>query len=386
MTMSYGTIALAGAVLLGAACGGEPGAAPRSEEGAVVTVSHPVASAGSESFPGIVVAAETATLATRTSGQIREIRADVGTRVRAGQPLVFLDATDMAARIEAAEARLRLARRTHDRIASLEADGAASAQELDETTARLQGAEAALRDARAQASYTVLRAPFDGVVTRRDADPGDLAAPGRPILQLMAAGELEVRADLPGELAGRVAVDQVLPVRFPLSERDARVRITRIAPALELGSRRFRVEGVFDPALDGTTDVVPGAYVRLAVTRGDTHTRWIPVDAVVRRGQLDGVFTVEPTGPATHTGEAGAADSGGDDDAPERRLRLRWVRLGERAGDAVELLAGPGASVAVVRRPDATLYDGRPVADVREEAWSPGTGDRVAVAGGEDER
>lgn len=369
MTMSYGTIALAGAALLSAACGGEPGEAPRSEEGAVVTVSHPVASAGSESFPGIVMAAETATLATRTSGQIREIRVDVGARVRAGQPLVFLDATDMAARIEAAEARLRLAQRTHDRIASLEADGAASAQELDETTARLQGAEAALRDARAQASYTVLRAPFDGVVTRRDADPGELAAPGRPILQLMAAGELKIRADLPGDLAGRVAVDQTLPVRFPLAERDARVRITRIAPALELGSRRFRVEGVFDPALDGTTDVLPGAYVRLAVTRGDTHTRWIPADAVVRRGQLDGVFTVED-----------------DADAPDRRLRLRWVRLGERAGDAVELLAGPGASVAVVRRPDAMLYDGRPVAEVREEAWSPGTEGRVAVAGGEDER
>ena len=74
---------------------------------------------------------------------------------------------------------------------------------------------------------------------------------------------------------------------------------------------------------------------------------WVPADAVVRRGQLTGLFVVV-----------------------ENELRLRWIRPGRRSGDAVEVLAGLPPGSAVVRRPGPAVLDGTAVGEVNEEPWS----------------
>jgi RND family efflux transporter MFP subunit len=333
-----------------AACSApEPGQVAQSEEGAAVVVSRAATSPGFDSYPATLVPVEQADLATRMSGTIRRILVDVGSEVSSGQVLAELDASDIEARIAAAEANARLARRSFDRIESLAADGAASQQELDEITARLEAAEAGLGDARAQASYAILRAPFHGVVTARMAHPGDLAAPGRPLLTLQGRSAMKVEADLPAEMAGSVQVGDELLVFFPTRGSRAAVRVTRVVPALTPGSRRFRVEARFLQEVPGEGSVVPGAYVRLLLQERGASTRWIPADAVVRRGQLTGVFAVDGS-----------------------ELRLRWVRLGESSGDAVELLSDPLGDLPVVRRPGSDLYDGRAVASVQEETFLSG--------------
>ncbi len=181
---------------LAAGCGAEePGVLPRPEEPARVTVSDASMTASVRTFPATVVAANQARLATRMSGTILKIPVDVGSRVRAGDTLVVLDAEDIRARVAAAEAGVELARKSFERIQNLARDGAASQAELDRARAALLGAEAALGDARAQGRYAFLTAPFAGTVTVRSADPGDLAAPGVPILTVTGAGGLEVGAD-----------------------------------------------------------------------------------------------------------------------------------------------------------------------------------------------
>ncbi len=300
--------------LVAAACGGETGESPAQRRPVDVAVTSPVVSSGFMTLPATVVARDRAKLATRVSGTIRRMTVDVGARVRAGQPLAVLDTREIDARIRSAEAAARLARRWHERIAALARDGAATAQELDDARAKLDMAEAALRDARAQRDYFVLRAPFAGAITARTADPGDLAVPGVPILEMIGTGGLEIEADLPAGLAGRLGPGRRLQVFRPeTGERWAAV-VLRVAPAVERASRRFRVEARFEP--DPAPPIAPGTYVRLAIDLTAAPTRWIPADAVLARGQLKGVFVID----------------GGE-------LRLRWVRLGQRIGDAVELLA-----------------------------------------------
>jgi RND family efflux transporter MFP subunit len=287
-------------------------------------------------------------MATRMSGTIRQVLVDIGARVSAGAALVTLDTKEIDARIESAEATAQLARQWHDRIASLAADGAATAQELDDAVARLDVAEAGLRDARAQRDYVVLRAPFSGVITARRADPGDLAAPGAPILEMIGEGGLEIEADLPAELAGRLSVGDVIAVhRSETAERYA-ARITRVVPAVERTSRRFRIEAHFEAGPSELPDIAPGSFVRIELDEPTSTTRWIPADAVISRGQLNGVYIVD--------GE---------------QLRLRWVRLGQRIDDTVELLAGPPSSALLVRHPAASMVDGQPVAEVRRDDWLP---------------
>jgi RND family efflux transporter MFP subunit len=187
-----------------AACDrGEPGEITDIERPLELTVSRPAASPELASFPATVQSTAEAELATRSSGAVRQVTVDVGSRVSRGQVLVVLDPQDVEARIAAAAAGERQARRYHGRIQALERDGAATGQELDDALARLEMAEAASQEAAAQRAYAVLTAPFAGVIVRRDVDPGDLAIPARPILTLVDPESIEVVVDLPGAHANR---------------------------------------------------------------------------------------------------------------------------------------------------------------------------------------
>jgi RND family efflux transporter MFP subunit len=337
-------------LLAGACAADEPGAIHHSETPVDVVVSEASVSTGLQTFPATLVARNEADLATRMAGTILDLPVDVGDPVREGQVLVRLDGSDIQARIAGAEANVELARRSFERVQNLERDGAASRQELDQAQASLTAAEAGLRDARAQAGYTELRAPFDGTVTRRLAQAGDLAAPGRPILRITGLSALKVEADLPAEMAGRVAPGDTLAlVRPGAGERASFAVVERVSPALEAGSRRFRVEAAL--ASSEADDFLPGAYVRVGVPSGEAPVQWIPSDALVVRGQLTGVYVVDSA-------------TGADE------VRLHWVRTGERRGDGIELLAGPRPGARIVRRPDVGLFDGRAVSGTRVEAWS----------------
>jgi RND family efflux transporter MFP subunit len=331
-----------------AACGGEPGELPHSSEPVDVRASRPVSSYGLVTAPGTVVAEEQAELATRMSGRIRRVHVDIGTTVSTGDRLVSLESDEIDARIRSAEAAAELARQWHERISALAADGAATAQELDDAKARLEMAEAGLRDARAQREYVILRAPFFGVITARRADAGDLAVPGVPILEMIGSGALKIEADLPAELAGQLAVGDRIEVHWPETSQRFAAQLTRAVPAVERASRRFRIEGRFVVDSTGLPAIPPGSFVRLEFGERASTTRWIPADAVVSRGQLTGVFVVE-----------------GDE------LRLRWIRVGRRLGASVEMLAGPSADALLVREPATTFVDGQPVGSVQSASWTP---------------
>jgi RND family efflux transporter MFP subunit len=346
------------AVMLGVAvtaCGGEPDELPPSSQPIDVVVSTAVASPGLVTAPATVVADEQAELATRISGTIRRMAVDIGSRVSTGDALVILDTDEIDARVSGATAAAQLARQYYERISALATDGAATPQELDDAKAKLDMAEAALRDARAQREYVVLRAPFSGIITARTADPGDLALPGRPVLEMIGTSSLKVEADLPAERAGRLAVGDIINVYRPETADRQPARVSRVVPAVERASRRFRIEARFVSPDD--LAIPPGTFVRIEMGEPSAMTRWIPSDAVVKRGQLSGVFTVE--------GE---------------QLRLRWVRLGQQLGEAVELLAGPSTSTPLVREPDAALVDGQPVGATERVDWVPPFAARANVS------
>ncbi|MFW6010519.1 MAG: efflux RND transporter periplasmic adaptor subunit [Gemmatimonadota bacterium] len=341
------------AVLASTACDGdEPGRVEPASEPVDVEVAAPVEAPGVSGFPATVVSTDEARLATRVSGSIREVRVDVGSVVERGDTLVKLDATDVEAGVARAAAGLRQAEARFERIRNLEADGAATAQELDDARAALETARSNLEEARAQREYVVLRAPFSGVITSRSVDGGDLAMPGSPVLSLVRSASLEVVADLPAAAARRVSAGD----RLSVSDLDAGVShpvtVGRISPALDRSSRRIRVELQFvEPQ---SVRVAPGSYVRLELSDSDRLTTWVPADAVVRRGQLTGLYVIH-----------------------DERLELRWVRTGGHRLDAVEVLAGVGPSDRVVRRPAPSLVDGAPVGTVSERSWTPGQdGDR----------
>lgn len=339
----YALCAPALVLTLGACGRGEPG---EIETVAVVDTVQVSAAAGGEKLqqlPARVVPARTAELATRATGTIEAVTVDVGTAVRAGQVLVRLDASGVEAAVASAEAQRDIARRTWERIRNLERDGAATGQELDQAEANLRMAEAGLMEAIGQREYVFLRAPFDGTVAARQADPGDLAVPGRPVLVLAGRPGVKIEADLPASLAGRVQVGDAATVLRQETGSSWQAVVTRVVPVVELSSHRFRVEARF---AESDALPLPGTFARLELSAGDEASVWVPSDAVVRRGQLFGVFMPE-----------------GD------HLRLRWVRTGQKRGDGVEVLAGLDSGALVVREPSSEFTDGIPVRHLRTVPW-----------------
>jgi RND family efflux transporter MFP subunit len=338
------TASLAALILL-ASCGGSTGDEDNDHRAvALVEASEVTRAPAALSVPARVRSENTVQLATRTSGTIRRILVDVGDVVREGQDLVLLEDADVRASVARAEARLELERRTRDRIAALERDGAATGQELDEATARLQVAEAGLTEARSGLRYAVLRAPFGGVVSARHADPGDLAVPGRSLLEVSGAGDLIVEADL----SARLSVQQGQQVRIEQSAGPKGswvAEITRVVPVLDRASQTFRVEARL-VATDGPLPV-PNSIVGLRIPSESDSVLVVPADAMLSRGQLTGVFLVRGTG-----------------------LRLRWIRPGREWGSTLEVLSGLAPGDTVVRRPDHALVDGQLVDSVAVVRWS----------------
>lgn len=323
---------------------GEPGEVAEVAAVGSVEVSPVVRTGSGSQVAARVVALETANVATRGSGTVESVPVDIGSAVRAGQVVARLEGVGVESAVASAEAQAVVARRTFERLANLERDGAATQQELDQAEASLRTAEAHLDEAKAARDYFVLRAPFDGTVTARLADPGDLAVPGRPLLVISGSGGVKVEADVPASMVDRIGEGEPVTVVSPESGARWVATVRRVVPVIDLASHRFRIEATFDGSGGLPT---AGSFVRLELPVPGESSFWLPSDALVRRGQLTGVFVVS-----------------------DRDARLRWIRTGRRTADAVEALSGVEEGDLVVRQPPQGLVDGAAVGEAEVMSWA----------------
>lgn len=264
-------------------------------------------------FPALIAARRESALGFETGGRIAEISYDVGDRVDAGARLASLDTRSLEAqrasarsRASAARARAALAEVTLTRQRQLVEQGHVAPQRLDESRANFRAAEAEAEAAGAEAQSLDVRielsrieAPFAGVITARMIDEGGIASPGAPVLQLVEAEVLELRARLP-EASAR-ALEPGALYEVELDGRRIEVRFRATTGVIEI--RQRAVIAVFD--VDPGSGASSGAVGRL-VLPGTLEDRgfWAPVTALAegRRGLWsvyalvpdEGAFTLEP--------------------------------------------------------------------------------------------
>jgi RND family efflux transporter MFP subunit len=320
---------------------------------------------------GVVQARTTARITSRIMAPVREVRVSPGDQVREGQTLVVLDGNDLAAGArsarsaalaaeqganaaaaerQAAEAALALALASHDRIAGLQAKRSATAQELDDATAALRSAEArvagtsaralqatsAVESARAASdqastteSFTRIAAPFDGMVTEKLVEPGNMASPGMPLLRLedTRGFRLEVRVD--ESRIGQIPSGASVPVFLGTGAASIVGKVVEVSRAVDADARAFLVK----IALPDAPGLRSGEFGKARFGGTPRRALTIPSSAIVRRGQLTSVFVVDK----------GVA-------------RMRLVYLSEST-----VLAGLTESEMVILSPPATVTDGRRV-------------------------
>jgi len=253
----------------------------------------PEALLSSSGFLGVIIAPEAVDLTPRFEGKLGGVRVHVGDRVRQGQVIAVLDTQAEQRELAIAEAEL-LATRADQEVAALSLAqagerlerrsdpkqlklGALSQEELATArydqrmaTAKLEAARARVRQNEARVaqdqqriSAASLRAPFDGVVSNRYADPGALVRSGQPIVHLLRGDSQQVRFAIPEHLLQHVQVGQL--VRISVSTRDLALtgRVAHVSPEVDAASQMVFVVADVQTPLGGVMYLPSGIVVRV---------------------------------------------------------------------------------------------------------------------------
>lgn len=357
----------------------EPG---HSSTSASAPVKTKVAEARSGFWPlmfeavGTVQAETASIIGAKLLGTVTSVRVQEGDRVRMGDVLLTIDDRQVGAQKQQAEAALAEARQmeeagraardaaiaeadlataTYNRYQALLSQESVSRQEFDDVKARfrqaqanlnqseemlkaaiqrVRQAEATLASARVSSADASIKAPFDGIVTVKMVEVGDLAAPGRPLLGFEKDLGHRVDIRLPEAYVSAVRPGQTVSVSIGGDSRTPIEGVIDIvSPAADSDSHSFLVK----VRVPSTGDMRSGMFARVGVIVGESQLIAIPASAIVRQGQLTGLFLV----------------------TPDNIARFRLIRTGRNLGaDMVEVLSGLPERTRFVVDPTPELQDG----------------------------
>lgn len=314
---------------------------------------------------GTVRAAQTSQIASQIMGSVNEVQVREGDRVAAGQVLALIADTESRAAVakaaaaavaaqkelSAAETQLTLADSTLRRYQQLYEKRSVSPQEFDEIKARYQTAQAAresaraaqdqadaaLTQARTTLSYTRIRAPFAGMITKKMADAGTLASPGVLLFTIEDTRRFRLEAALDERDMHLARIGEEVAVALDaLGSRALPGKVVQVVPAADAASRTFLVK--IDLPRDDR--LRSGLFGRARFSRGMRPALLIPQSAVLERGQLREAVVV---------GEQNFA-------------HLRYVTLGPVYGTDVEVLSGLQEGERFVAAPGARELEGKKIA------------------------
>lgn len=292
------------------------------------TVTVSVAKAGLRDIPSLVEVAgtlqakENAAIAAKVTGIVTRMPVVLGSSVKTGDLLVAISAGEISARLSQAEAQLAQARRNLEREQNLLRKNASTAETVKTMRDQYNIALAGYNEAKTMLGYTAIAAPFDGVITRKEVNPGDLATPGTPLLHIENNRKLQVRSAVPESLVLKIHTGDQLAVKVEAAGVLIQGTVAEIAPAADPDSRTAPV--VID--LPAHPDLRTGQFARVQLPGSGTQGLFIPATALVPLGQMDRIFVIE-----------------------DGRAQLRLVRTGQRHEAMVEILTGltPGETVAI---------------------------------------
>jgi len=288
-----------------------------------------------------VEAVKQSTVSARVTGRIVEINYDVGDSVKKGQVIVRIDETEARqvvagteAQVAQSQAAFENARAALERNRELAKQKFISQAALEKAEADYRVAEAQLKASKAGASqatttkgYSVVTAPYSGVVSARHVELGEMATPGKPLMTGFDPADMRVIATVPQYKIAEVRASPRAMVEVPSLSKWIAANAITVLPSADARTHATYVRLDMPPNLVG---VYPGMYARAYFTIGRARKLVAPVAAVVKRSEVAGMYVVNDQG----------------------QVSFRQVRLGEPTTQGeIEILAGVSAGEKVALEP-----------------------------------
>ncbi|MBN8566125.1 MAG: efflux RND transporter periplasmic adaptor subunit [Flavobacteriales bacterium] len=306
---------------------------------------------------GKIEAENSANVSTRMMGYVTKVHVKVGQKVSAGQLLVSINNTDLQAKkaqvdaaILQATAGFNNAKKDYDRFVALFNQQSASQKELDDMTARFEMAKAGLEGAKqmrnevmAQFNYANITAPFSGVVTNTFIKEGDMANPGMPLVSVEGSGKLQVTAMVSESDISKIKQGMAVSVILKSLNKKVSGKVSEVSLSAKNTGGQYLVKVNLDE-MDKT--ILSGMFVNVqfpiektSVAIEGSEQVIVPTSALVKQGQLTGIYTV---------GSGNVAI-------------LRWLRIGKNYGDKVEVLSGLSSKEPYIVSAEGKLFNGAKV-------------------------
>lgn len=308
---------------------------------------------------GTVKAQNVAVISSRMMGEVTALNVKEGDFVKTGQTLLAVDDRDIAEKIKAAEAGYKEALKgleaakqnralvdiTYQRYKKLHDEKALSQQELDQIETQkkvadieyeraqemVNRAKAGLSEAKVYHGFTRVTAPFSGIVTEKKIEKGSMAVPGSPLLTIEDTSSYRIDVNLDERFSGLVKRGMPVDVIIDSLGLETKATVSEVVPAIDPMSRTFLAK--INLKASGLRS---GLYAKVRIPAGGRETILIPAKAVVEKGQLTGVYTVDDKGV----------------------ISFRPVRTGKNYGENIEVLSGLNQGEKVITEGVEKVIDG----------------------------
>ena len=306
---------------------------------AVTPVQYQLTESG-YSAEATVEAVKQSTLAAQVSGRVSAIHFDAGDRVKAGAVLLRLSAQELSSAVSSSQAQaaqaaatLANARADYQRQQQLFQKKFISQAAMDRATAEYHAAEAAARAARAGVgqtsavrSYTVITAPYSGIVAARHVEVGETVSPGKPLMTGFDPRDMRVIASIPQFKLAEIKAATRVAVEIPSTSKWIDATSITVLPSADAATHTVKVRINLPANQEG---VIPGMFARAHFSVGNARKLSIPASAVVRRSEITAVYVVK-----------------------QNQVSLRQIRLGTAdTRGQVEVLAGLNSGEVIALEP-----------------------------------
>ena len=291
---------------------------------------------GFTSLSGKIQADQSANVSSRIMGYVTNIKVDVGDKVTKGQLLAVIQSDDIQAKKAQAEAGINEAKaalanieKDYFRVENLFNKKSATQKELDDITAAREMTKAKLRQAEemrnevsTMLSYANILSPFSGVVTEKIINSGEMATPGMPIFIIEGNRDFVAEVMVPESKIAAINTGDKVKVILKNSGQEINGAIAEFSSSSLHTGGQYLAKIDLDKADVQALKLYSGMYVNVLLKQksNDQVSEKVLVNqsAIVTQGQLTGIYTVSDVGTAL----------------------LRWVRLGKKYGDQIEILSG----------------------------------------------